>query len=45
MAYIFPPKFPYPHDRQRRAEQQFYDACREQLDEKWTVVYQVFYHG
>ena len=45
MAKMYPPRFPYPKDGGRRAEKQFYEACQNQLDDTWTVLYDVAWHG
>jgi len=45
MAKMYPPRFPYPKDGGRRAEKDFYEACQKQLDDTWTVLYDVAWHG
>ena len=45
MATMYPPRFPYPKDGGRRAEQDFYEACQNQFDDTWTVLYDVAWHG
>jgi len=45
MARIYPPRFPYPDDREKAAERRFYAACREQLSDEWTVLYEQYWHG
>ena len=45
MARLIPPKFPFPNDRMRKAERNFYDACQAQLDNVWHVLYNVSWTG
>ncbi len=42
---MYPPRFPYPNDPLRRAEQRFYKACQEQLDDGWIVLYEQHWYG
>lgn len=45
MALMHPSRFPYIENRMRSAEQQFFNACKTQLDNSWTVLYEVKFHG
>ncbi len=37
MATMHPPRFPYPKEPKRRAEEQFFRACDEQLPDDRNV--------
>lgn len=41
---MFPPQFPYPDDSRRRAEREFFEALAK-LEDKWTVIYSLNWHG
>jgi hypothetical protein len=45
MAKMFPPHFTHSGDKMRNAERRFYDACKEQLGDEWTVLYEVKWFG
>jgi hypothetical protein len=45
MARMFPPHFTHSGDKMRNAERRFYDACKEQLGDEWTVLYEVKWFG
>lgn len=45
MAWLFPPRFPFPNDPMRRAEGLFFKACFEQLDDAWCVLYNLSWTG
>jgi hypothetical protein len=45
MAKMYPRVFPYSGDKMRKAERIFYDACDSQLDDSWTVLYEVQWFG
>lgn len=45
MAKMYPPRFTRSEDRMRNAEKRFYDACRDQLGDDWTVMYEVSWFG
>lgn len=45
MAKIYPPRFPHVGDKLRNAERVFFDACVSQLDDSWTVLYEVQWFG
>ena len=42
---MFPPHFTHSGDKMRNAERRFYDACKEQLGDEWTVLYEVKWFG
>ena len=45
MARMYPPRFPHVGNKMRNAERVFYDACTAQLDNTWTVLYDVQWFG
>ena len=45
MAKMYPPRFTRSEDRMRNAEKRFFDACRDQLGDDWTVLYEVSWFG
>lgn len=45
MAQMFPSRFPYPKEPSRTAERQFFNACQQQLDDSWTILYEQRWHG
>ena len=45
MAKMFPNRFPDPANKMRNAEKAFFEACSSQLDDDWTVLYDVKYFG
>lgn len=45
MAQMYPRFFPYPSERERRAEKTFYTECARQLDDTWTVLYEQHWFG
>jgi len=42
---MYPPVFLYPDVREKAAERRFYDACRNQLGDEWTVLYERYWFG
>jgi hypothetical protein len=42
---MHPPRFPYPRDSKRVAEKFFYNACKRQLGDEWSVLYEQHWHG
>ena len=45
MAKMYPPRFTRSDDRKRNAEKRFFEACRDQLGDDWTVLYEVSWFG
>jgi len=45
MAQMFPSRFPYPKEPSRTAERKFFNACQQQLDDSWTILYEQRWHG
>ena len=45
MAKMYPPRFTHDGDRMRNAEKRFFDACKDQLGDDWTVLYEVKWFG
>ncbi len=45
MAKMYPPRFTHSDDRMRNAEKRFYNACKDQLNDDWTVLYEVKWFG
>jgi hypothetical protein len=45
MAKMFPTQFPDPANKMRNAEKAFFEACSSQLDDDWTILYDVKYFG
>lgn len=45
MAKMYPSRFPHVGNKMKNAEGAFYDACAKQLDDSWTVLYEVEWFG
>jgi len=45
VAKMYPSRFPHVGNKMKNAEGAFYDACAKQLDDSWTVLYEVEWFG
>ena len=42
---MYPPRFSHVGDKMKNAERAFFEACATQLDDSWTVLYEVQWFG
>lgn len=42
---MYPAVFPHSGNKMRNAEKKFYNACKDQLGDDWTVLYDIKYFG